>query len=244
MPRHSSRVTRKCEYCGNEFFFNESPSVIRKGAGRFCSKTCHYRGKTGPRVIRACEACGNKFTFNPSPSKRRLGSVGRFCSHKCYWEGKTTPMETRFLECVGPPDDNGCILWTGGKNRNGYGIIYSKIQGKQILAHRAAWELHHGPIPPGLDVLHDCPGGDKPSCVNADHLWLGTQADNVADAVAKGRNKKGENDPNAKLNEAKVHAIRKRYAACGITQEELSRDYGVIRQTIGDVVNRKIWKHI
>jgi hypothetical protein len=56
-----------------------------------------------------------------------------------------------------------------------------------VLAHRFAWEIAKGPIPDGLGVLHNCPGGDNPACVNVAHLWLGTQAENMADMAAKGR---------------------------------------------------------
>ncbi len=59
-------------------------------------------------------------------------------------------------------------------------------------AHRFAYELTRGPVPEGLHVLHDCPGGDNPACCNERHLWLGTNDDNVADKVAKGRQAKGE----------------------------------------------------
>jgi hypothetical protein len=73
---------------------------------------------------------------------------------------------------------SGCWPWTGKIATNGYGYL------DNMLAHRASWLIHHGPIPEGLQVLHHC---DNPRCVNPDHLWLGTQADNVADMMAKGR---------------------------------------------------------
>src|SRR5215469_13377270 len=80
-----------------------------------------------------------------------------------------------------------CRLWLGSKDGKGYGQIW--WQGRLIPAHRAAWEVAHGPIPPGLDVLHRC---DTPACINAwDCLFVGTPADNAADMVAKGRNRAG-----------------------------------------------------
>jgi len=77
-----------------------------------------------------------------------------------------------------------CWLWTAS-TRYGYGRL--KVGARRIQAHRVSWELHHGPIPEGLCVLHNCPGGDNPTCVNPAHLWLGTRADNAADRDAKGR---------------------------------------------------------
>ncbi len=81
---------------------------------------------------------------------------------------------------VGKPDE--CWEWTRYRDRAGYGQAYH--EGRDVPAHRLAWILTHGPIPDGLKVLHRC---DYPPCVNPAHLFLGTQGDNVRDAVAKGR---------------------------------------------------------
>ena len=83
---------------------------------------------------------------------------------------------------------NGCLEWTKSTNRNGYGLI--GFDGKCRLAHRVAWELANGPIPDGLNVLHHC---DNPPCCDTEKcLFLGTQADNVADMEAKGRGRFGQ----------------------------------------------------
>lgn len=78
----------------------------------------------------------------------------------------------------------GCWLWTGAKNSRGYGQTASGLKGKSKLAHRASYEHFYGPIPDGLYVLHRC---DVPHCVNPQHLFVGTAADNMQDAVRKGR---------------------------------------------------------
>jgi HNH endonuclease len=75
-----------------------------------------------------------------------------------------------------------CIEWSGGKNKSGYGRKWHK--GRVLLAHRVAWIETHGPIPDGMCVLHRC---DVRSCVNVEHLFLGTQADNMRDMAEKGR---------------------------------------------------------
>lgn len=83
-----------------------------------------------------------------------------------------------------------CWVWTGGLARGGYGIFMLKSIGigkkKFKRAHRYSWEIHFGEIPNQLLVLHKC---DNPPCVNPDHLFLGTQTDNVRDLVQKGRHR-------------------------------------------------------
>lgn len=81
--------------------------------------------------------------------------------------------------------ESGCIEWIGGKDPNGYGRF--SLSGKGDYAHRASYEIFKGPIPTGLCVCHKC---DNPRCVNPDHLWLGTQTENIKDRDAKGRHKK------------------------------------------------------
>ena len=96
--------------------------------------------------------------------------------------------ETRFWSKVNKTD--GCWLWTGYRFHAGYGGFHESQPKRTVrLAHRVAWELTNGLIPDGLHVCHTC---DNRSCVRPDHLFLGTNADNVADKVAKGRQAKGE----------------------------------------------------
>lgn len=83
------------------------------------------------------------------------------------------------------PQSDGCWIWVGSRNVKGYGQIQLGRRGlRPVLAHRASWEIHFGPIPDGQFVMHKC---DNPPCVRPDHLRLGSAAENTRDMIAKGR---------------------------------------------------------
>jgi hypothetical protein len=129
-----------------------------------------------------------------------------------------------------------CWMWVGSKTK-GYGQI--RVDGKTVRAHRFAYEAYVGEIPNGFLVCHSC---DVPSCVNPDHLFLGTNADNLADCGEKGRQSRGERHNTAKLSESQVGEIRSIYPLK--TQKELAEMFGVYPSAICKIVNRKTWKHI
>ena len=154
----------------------------------------------------------------------------------------------RFWEKVNKTE-GGCWLWTGAISRNGYGNMGCKIDEKQrsVQAHRLSWFLHLGEIPTGLCVCHHC---DTPSCVNPDHLFLGTMKDNMQDAQRKGRMSnscgqlRGEAHYRSKLTATNVVEIRTRYRPTIVTMPMLASEYGVSRSTIKAVVRRENWKHL
>lgn len=150
----------------------------------------------------------------------------------------------RFMGKASPEPMSGCWLWTGAPvdRKSEYGRF--AFAGTQERAHRVSWFMHHGPIPSGLHVLHRC---DNPACVNPDHLFLGTNEDNVADRVAKGRSgwqaRKGEAHPMRKLTEQQVRSIRRRCAR-GERGSDLAREYGLNRATVSEIVSRRKWRHV
>jgi len=140
-------------------------------------------------------------------------------------------------------------LWEGSKQSDGYGLF--RLRGVQYRAHRVAWELTYGPIPRGMEICHHC---DNPSCVRPDHLFQGTQKDNIQDAIIKGRlNPKhccqptGENNGRAILTAIQVNKIREIYTHKGarysrsITQRKLAHQFGVSRRTIADILKLRTW---
>ncbi len=131
---------------------------------------------------------------------------------------------------------NGCWEWTASLSRYGYGQLRTgtvKEGGRTMTkAHRFSWELHNGPIPKGLAVCHKC---DNRKCVNPEHLFLGTNADNTADMMAKGRGARGERHGNHKLTDDDV--VRIRALAGSMLQREIAARFGVNQQTVSKILN-------
>lgn len=133
-----------------------------------------------------CARCDGKFFMFPSEVGRRGG--GQYCGKRCYRDGPVTLLEERFW--AGVKKTETCWLWikanNGGDGRTHiYGVMGRGRRGEGLIrTHRYSWELHNGPIPEGLCVLHRC---DEPLCIRPDHLFLGTLKDNTQDMVTKGR---------------------------------------------------------
>lgn len=184
--------------------------------------------------------CG-KTTKIASKSDSQTGSI--IGEHKRYIQGHSgigeippIPAEERFWNSVDKSGD--CWLWTAARNKAGYGLF--SVRRKNTLAHRFSHQLAYGPIPDGMKICHHC---DTPSCVRPSHLFCGTDADNVADKVAKGRCPQGESHTSAKLTEADVRQIRYD-SANGATSVSLAKRHKVLRQTISKIVRRRSWKHV
>lgn len=138
--------------------------------------------------------------------------------------------KTRFWNNVAKSPS--CWLWTGSITGAKYGRIY--VDGKIVYAHRYSYSLNIGPITNNLFVLHKC---DNTICVNPEHLFLGTQSENVRDKVAKLRQPHGERHWNASLSNDVIRDMRELYGTGQYLQKELSEKFGVSKQHVSRIIN-------
>lgn len=133
-----------------------------------------------------------------------------------------------------------CWTWAGATNNRGYGKLNGgpALRFAVVLAHRVSFAIHNGWTPGELEVCHRC---DNPSCVNPDHLFIGTHTENLHDARRKGRIVREENHPRAKLTKRKVTAIRKAIGG-GMPRKSIAVEYGVSESTIGDIAQGRTWR--
>ena len=147
--------------------------------------------------------------------------------------------EDRFWEKVAVGD--GCWLWTAARFGTGYGAI--RIDGVTVKAHRFSYELHFGPIPPGMFVCHRC---DVPLCVSPEHLFLGNDLVNMRDMIAKGRSvhHNGERATKAKLTEDQVREIRRAYLAGDGSMGTIGARFGVGKGAVMGILSGRNWRHV
>lgn len=151
-----------------------------------------------------------------------------------------------------------CWLWTAYKDKNGYGRFW--FDKKLMLSHRFSWEIKNGKIKEGMFACHSC---DNPTCVNPDHLFIGTCLDNMRDAKAKGKYvgrgqyfmrdyslkrkmenlPRGENHPNSKMTEKKVIEARK-LREMGFPIGKLARKFGLTYTPMYMILKRKHWRNV
>ena len=177
------------------------------------------------------------------------GKKTNICKHTK--DGIKRGQPTRFLighgRCIYPPEEQRfwakvykklpeeCWLWTGAKNHRKLGGHGSMLwKGKLTNAHRISWEIHYGPIPKGMQVLHDCPSEDNPACVNPRHLYLGTHADNMRDKAIKGQAKTKLRPEEAII----IFNLKGKMSAI-----EIGKTFNVHSMMAYHIWNKKVWKH-
>lgn len=154
---------------------------------------------------------------------------------------EVTPDE--FWDRIIKPE--GCWLYDGAKEINGYGYLKNPLgeKPKYITAHRLAWILTYGPVPDGKVVMHTC---DVRSCVNPQHLRLGTHEENMADMRAKKRGTYGERSSTAILTEEAVRYIRSVYWCKGKRSNapELAKKYGCSPGAVHKAARGESWSYL
>lgn len=160
-------------------------------------------------------------------------------------------MRSRFLRDLSSPDavkghctisERGCWIWNHAKNQFGYAIF--TLQNRIIcVGHRYVWQLCNGPIPYGLIICHHC---DTPSCVNPDHLCLGTQKDNIRDMIQKGRmgwRPKGEQQHSSIFTKTQIREMRRMHSK-GLKIVEIWPKFGGSYQSVRRAIRGISWAHI
>lgn len=215
---------------GRGVYFTEGKDIF---AHRFAYERA--RGSVPERMV-VRQMCGNVLCCNPehltleSPAEAAMvqAAAGR------------TRKGADFDARLALRNKTGCLEWTGSATPHGYGRV--RIAGTVWLAHRFAYTRAFGPIPAGMNVCHRC---DNTSCCNPEHLFLGTQGDNVKDMAAKGRtaDRRGEANGSAKLTMRKVRTIR-RLRAMGASRAELAAKFGLSGRSIANIELGKTWAHV
>ncbi len=227
--RNRRYVESACQKCGTRFSARADTKQV------FCSTSC------ARRVLAdiTCPRCSKQF----HPKNRTI----IFCSRAC----KHGSDEQRFFAYHDRGE--GCWIWTGyrhGRPGSEYGRM--RWRGEMTLAHRVSWMLHVGPIPEGMHVLHKCPGGGNPLCVNPSHLGIGDPTENAADMMSDGRHWSstgvwtpaiGDDSPNAILTAAQVSEARRRVRE-GEVCKDVATKMGVPYRTLNPAVSGASWKHI
>lgn len=189
-------------------------------------------------VVRNCEVCNR--AFSPQRIQVKLGR-GFFCSHDCANQRRRrSEPEARFWSRV---DKSGeCWVWTGGRDEHGYGS-FTLSTGNYLGAHRYSYTLAYGD-PGDLRVCHTC---DNPPRVNPEHLFAGTQLENIKDRVTKGRcaggQLLGEENRHARLRALDVIEIVRMLRA-GATQAAVAVAFGVSENCIGSIARGRNWSHV
>jgi hypothetical protein len=198
------------------------------------------------------EGCGNETYATGERVKRVVNNDALiYCRKHCQWlqkYGSLEPpkysqgsIEFRFWKHVEKRGEDDCWGWKGDVSRSGYGSVWHKKTNRNISAHRFSYELHHGVIAEGMQIMHSC---DNKKCVNPAHLSQGTPKQNTREAVERGLRKPipvktGENNPKSKLTLEQARYIKKHPE---IKLSDLASMFGVSPNCIRGVRIGRTWK--
>lgn len=237
-------ITKCCTKCNETKPLTEFGKHVkgRDGLSAVC-KSCksimdaEYRAKNPEKVksSKAAHYAANRDKYAALHATYRANNLENELKFGCH---ESELLKQRLENSSQLDEETGCIEWTGALMYQGYGHL--TWRGKVYRAHRASYVAHKGDILKGMVICHKC---DNPKCINPDHLFMGTQAENSADMAMKKRSTIGIKNPMAKLDAAKVQAIRI-WAQTGMIHKKIAEKFGVSRRNIGRIVSDERWKHI
>lgn len=229
----SSKRCVECSYLGRDDYRRRNPDQASEYTRAYYEANREVvKAKRRDSYSMNCPNCGDPIEVREQRSGTQRNRRVKFCSLRCR-------LDFIVDKSPGHGPNGDCWVAVGSKHNFGYGWINvsEKKETNNRCAHVVSWELEHGPVPSGLYVLHRC---DYPPCCRPDHLFLGTQQDNMDDKVAKDRQLRGEQIPQSKLTEEDVRRIRKDDRS----HLEIAADYGVSHHAIANVKSGKSWKHV
>ena len=193
-------------------------------------------------LLESWAMCSDDECERPSVSRGMCDAHYRRAMGKRHGQGPIRvygDVKGRLLQHISVDPGTGCWVWTGSLHRTGYGrLMFGPAKSRRArFAHRVSYEVHVGPIPDGMYVLHRC---DNPPCVNPEHLSLGTQFDNMGDAATKGRVSRGEARHNVRLTAEQARSIREDPRG----HTAVAREYGVGYTTVKAIRDGRTWKHV
>ena len=224
-------LNKRCKYCGDKLTEeNAAKNGIRNGVIRFRDecKACRsfHVTKNAKKSDHKKEYMKAYHERTKRVEQHECVSCKKLCIKK--YDLAFCSDACRFMHYVNKTES--CWLWIGSKDNKGYGK--TNIGSKIMAAHRAFYETFVGPIN-DMFVCHSC---DIPSCVNPDHLWLGSHEDNMKDMHKKGR-------IYTKLTSYQINKIRKEWKE-GMSNPDLAKKYAITSGHISNIIHRRIWKHI
>jgi hypothetical protein len=207
-----------------------SDAVLIRPGTKFGALTVIRFGCGGKNVKWLCRCeCGTEKLVTGANLRKPGGTRSCGCRH---WP-KKDPLETMRRKVV--VTGSGCWEWKTAKAYRGS----LSVGGKKKKAHRAVYELLKGSIPEGMELCHNCPGGDNDKCVNPDHMFVGTHKDNMADMAKKDRSNHGTRCPTAYLTSAQVVSIFKEYYLGGELMGVIAQRHNTAKSTVGGIVRRE-----
>lgn len=236
-PTTQLKTARVCQKCTRTFY--TSNYRVQQGGGLYCSLPCRIAVKQNAAgawtTTRTC-VCGKEFT---GPRQQKT------CSHACATHpgrptGDAIERFWSFVDRNGPvpehrPELGQCWVWNGGAAGIGeYGNFW--LDGKTVAAHRYGFEIQKGPIPNGENVCHHC---DLKLCVRGEHLFAGSQRENVQDMMQKGRYTNafpsGKLNPSYKLSDENKTRILE-MSKDGTSQQKIADSFNVSQALISRIV--------